>query len=71
MFLINSPKRIAHKAMGFLIQWKKMLKAKDRIQMEDIILKLQEGLKAWWSADILKKKQGNKKMVPMDKDFAD
>ena len=44
--LIKSPKVIAYKAVGFLIQWMKMQKMKDRPMMEDIVLKLQEGLKA-------------------------
>ena len=44
--LIKSPKLIAYKVVGFLIQWTKMQKEKNRSQMEDIILKLQEGLRA-------------------------
>lgn len=45
--LIKSPKQITHKIMGFLSQWRKMLKKKDQLLMDDVILKLQEGLRAW------------------------
>ena len=45
--LINSPKVIAYKIVGFLTQWKKMMKLKEWTDMEDIILKLQDGLKNW------------------------
>jgi len=45
--LIKSPKAIAYMVLGFLSQWKKLLKPKDRLKMEDVILKLQDGLKAW------------------------
>jgi len=45
--LIKSPKVIAHMALGFISQWKKLLKQEERLKMEDLILKLQEGLKAW------------------------
>lgn len=45
--LIKSPKAIAYRVVGFLIQWMKMQKEKDKPLMEDLILKLQEGLKAW------------------------
>jgi hypothetical protein len=45
--LIKSPKAIAYKVLGFLSQWKKMLKPKEVLLMEDFILKLQEGLMAW------------------------
>jgi exonuclease III len=45
--LIKSPKAIAYKVLGFLSQWKKMLKPKEVMIMEDLTLKLQEGLKAW------------------------
>ena len=45
--LINSPKVIAHKVMGFLIQWKKLLKPKEKQNMEDTLKKLQEGMQAW------------------------
>ena len=45
--LIKSPKVIAYKVVGFLSQWKKMLKPKEVLKMEDTIAKLQEGLKAW------------------------
>jgi hypothetical protein len=40
-------KAIAYKVLGFLSQWKKMLKPKEVLLMEDLILKLQEGLMAW------------------------
>ena len=47
--LIKSSKSIAYKVVGFLTQWKKMQKEKekDKPQREDIILKLQEGMRAW------------------------
>jgi hypothetical protein len=45
--LIKSPKTIAYKVLGFLSQWKKLLKPKEVMMMDDLILKLQEGLKAW------------------------
>jgi len=45
--LIKYPKTIAYKVVGFLIQWTKMQKKNDRSQMEDVILKLQEALRAW------------------------
>ena len=45
--LIKSPKSIAYKVLGFLSQWKKLLKPQEVLMMEDTILKLQEGLKAW------------------------
>ena len=45
--LIKSPKQIAHMILGFLTQWRKMLKKKDQLLMDDVILKLQEGLRAW------------------------
>ena len=46
--LIKSPKTIAYKILGFLSQWKKLLKPEEKLKMEDTIMKLQEGLKAWW-----------------------
>jgi hypothetical protein len=33
--------------LGFLSQWKKLLKPLEALKMEDIIMKLQDGLKAW------------------------
>jgi hypothetical protein len=45
--LIKSPKTIAYKVLGFLSQWNKLLKLKEVMMMDDLILKLQEGLKAW------------------------
>lgn len=45
--LIKSPKSIAYKALALMKQWKKMLKTKDRMALEDALLKLQEGLQAW------------------------
>lgn len=45
--LIKSPKVIAHMILGFLTQWKKLLKPVEMMKMEDNIKKLQEGLKAW------------------------
>jgi len=45
--LIKTPKAIAYKVLGFLSQWKKMLKPEGVLKREDTILKLQEGLKAW------------------------
>jgi hypothetical protein len=45
--LIKSPKVIAHKIMGFMSQWKKLLKLEEMMKMEDTIKKLQEGLQAW------------------------
>jgi hypothetical protein len=47
--LIKTPKAIAYKVLGFLSQWKKMLKPEEVLKMEDTILTLQEGLKAWRS----------------------
>lgn len=43
---IKSPKAIAHKILGLLSQWKKLLKPEEERKMEDTIWKLQEGLKA-------------------------
>jgi len=45
--LIKSPKALAYKVVGLLSQWKKMLRPKEVLKMEDTIAKLQEGLKAW------------------------
>ena len=45
--LIKSPKSVAYKVVGFLTQWTKMQKEKDMPMMEDIILKLQEGMRVW------------------------
>jgi hypothetical protein len=45
--LIKSPKTIAYKVLGFLSQWKKLLEPKEVMMMDDLILKLLEGLKAW------------------------
>jgi hypothetical protein len=45
--LIKSPKVITHMILGFLSQWKKLLKLLEALKMEDIIMKLQDGLKAW------------------------
>jgi hypothetical protein len=45
--LIKSPKSIAYKVLALLKQWKKMLKVKDQMELEDTLLKLQEGLRAW------------------------
>ena len=47
--LIKSPKALAYKVLALLKQWKKILKTKDQEVMEDTLLKLQEGLRAWWS----------------------
>ena len=47
--LIKSPKSIAYKVLALLKQWKKMLKVKDQMELEDTLLKLQEGLLAWRS----------------------
>jgi hypothetical protein len=33
--------------MGFLIHWKKLLKPKDKQNMEDTLKRLQEGMQAW------------------------
>jgi hypothetical protein len=45
--LIKSPKSIAYMALGFMKQWKILLKTKDQQLMEDAIHKLQEGLRTW------------------------
>jgi hypothetical protein len=45
--LVKSPKAIAHMILGFLTQWKKLLNSTKMMKMEDLIKKLQEGLKAW------------------------
>jgi len=45
--LIKSPKSIAYKVLALMKQWKKMLKTKDQKVLEDALLKLQEGLRAW------------------------
>lgn len=45
--LIKSPKAIAYKILGFLSQRKKMQNSEDRMKTEEVICKLQEGLKAW------------------------
>lgn len=49
--LIKSPKAIAYMIVGFLTQWTKMQKEKNGMMMEDLILKLKEGLRAWRSKD--------------------
>jgi hypothetical protein len=40
---MKSLKQIAHMILGFLTKWRKMLK-KDQLLMDDVILKLLEGL---------------------------
>lgn len=45
--LIKNPKSIAYKILGFLSQWKKLLKPMEMDKVDDLIKKLQEGLKAW------------------------
>jgi len=45
--LTKSPKGIAYKVLALLKQWKKILKTKDQEVMEDTVMKLQEGLRAW------------------------
>jgi hypothetical protein len=45
--LIKSPKAIAYKVLGFLTQYKRLLKPKESLEMEDTIKKLQEGSKMW------------------------
>jgi hypothetical protein len=45
--LIKSPKAVAYMTLGFLTQWMKLLKPEDKAKMEDLIVKLKEGLNAW------------------------
>ena len=45
--LIKTRKSIAYMALGFMKQWKNLLKTKEQQLMEDAIHKLQEGLRAW------------------------
>ena len=45
--LIKSPKAINYMIVGFLTQWTKMQKEKNGLLMEDLVLKLKEGLRAW------------------------
>lgn len=42
--LIKNPKAIAHKILGFLSQWKKLLKSMETDKVDDLMKKLQEGL---------------------------
>jgi hypothetical protein len=45
--LVKSPKVLAYNVLALFKQWKKILKTKDQEVMEDTLLKLQEGLRAW------------------------
>lgn len=45
--LIKSSKAIAYEILGFLLQWKKLLKQEEVKKLEDAIVKLQEGLSTW------------------------
>jgi hypothetical protein len=39
---------ISYNVLGFLTQWKRLLKPKESLEMEDRIKKLQDGLKIWY-----------------------
>lgn len=45
--LLKSSKGVAHKCVGFLLQWTRMTRKKDVVKMEEAVQKLKAGLSGW------------------------